>query len=1147
MKTGVKKSSGTVSKPANQAFFAKAGSSGFFAAANEPKAPAVQLKMTANKPGDKFENEADNMADKVMKMPAPEERVQKAELPEEKVQKQEEPLQKAELPEEKVQKQEEEPLQKAEEPERAIQKQEDEKLQKAERPEDKLQKAEAPEDKLQKQEEKPLQRAKAPEEELQKAELPDEEIRKKEEEQLQRKGDGAPGVSSQVQSAIHNKTTGGEALSGDVRGFMEPRFGADFSNVRIHRDAESGGLSNQLSAKAFTFRNHIFFSHDQYRPGTGEGKQLLAHELTHTIQQGAAVQRSPQVTTTATPPALQRGFLPDPRDFIARKAALIPGFPMLTVVIGMNPVTGAAVDRSPGNIMRGVISLLPGIGPVINQALDNHGIFSKISDWVYQQFDALKEMGSGIWESVKQFIKERSITDIKNLDAVWEQGKRLITGPIDRVKSFAAGLVGGIADLIKDAILKPIAEFARSQTNAYPLLCSVLGKDPITGDKAPDDAEALIGGFMNLINQGDVWAKIQEANAVPRCMAWFKKSMQTVKTFAAQIPGLFIAAFKALEIKDIILIPLAFGKLAKVFGSFAGQFIGWAGSAVWNLLEIIFDTVKPGVMGIVKRTGGALKAILKNPLPFVGNLAAAGKLGFQQFAGNFLGHLKKGLFEWLTGSLPGVYIPASFALGEIAKFVFSVLGLTWQNMRVKLVKVLGEKTVQALETGFDIVKTLVTQGPAAAWDKIKDQLSDLKDTVIGGIISMVVDMVVKKAVPKIVSMFIPGAGFISAILSIYDLVMVVVQKLSKIAQVGAAFIGSIVQIAAGNIGAAAKRVESVLAGILSLAISFLAGFAGFGKVADKVLGVINKVRVPIDKALDKLIGWIVGRAKALFSKLFGKKDDKRTENEKKRDLESAIRESEILLDNPKISTKRLDKKLISIKKKYKLTSLTLVKASENQDSETSYVSGEVNPKLNSRKVSKSKSSGPLVASVKVTSKGVSKDVQERLTPAEHDWAEYERGAMQNVVLGELIPEWEERTGVPITTSDQKLESAQYMARFKTQKAFRVGSRRPRPEGRVEIKQPGGKGKISHVFAVEVTTIRDLTDTSGESGGPVRHKLAQIPNTIETLISKYGPGPQIEYTIICPRDLKPDEQAMLESLVNRPDAKNLKIVWVKTGA
>jgi hypothetical protein len=53
---------------------------------------------------------------------------------------------------------------------------------------------------------------------------------------------------------------------------------------------------------------------------------------------------------------------------------------------------------------------------------------------------------------------------------------------------------------------------------------------------------------------------------------------------------------------------------------------------------------------------------------------------------------------------------------------------------------------------------------------------------------------------------------------------------------------------------------------LSLAISFLAGFIGLGKVADKILGVINKVRVSVDKAIDALIAWIVATAKTLFNK-----------------------------------------------------------------------------------------------------------------------------------------------------------------------------------------------------------------------------------------------------------------------------------------
>ncbi len=308
--------------------------------------------------------------------------------------------------------------------------------------------------------------------------------------------------------------------------------------------------------------------------------------------------------------------------------------------------------------------------------------------------------------------------------------------------------------------------------------------------------------------------------------------------------------------------------------------------------------------------------------------------------------MKAGLIDWLTGSLPGVYIPRAFSLGEIVKFVFSVLGLTWQNVRQKLVKVVGEPAVAAMEVGFDIVKTLVTQGPAAAWDKIKDALSNLQDMVIGGITDFVVDMVVKKAVPKIIAMFIPGAGFISAILSIYDTVMVFVNKISKIIQVVTGFINSITAIAAGNIAAAASKVESTLAGLLSLAINFLAGFAGLGKVADKVMGIINKVRAPVDKALDSLINWIVTMAKKLFAKVFGKKDakDDRTDAQKQKDLKSGIAEATAVVNDKKIPLNQLNSKINAIKTKYKMTKLVMVSEGKSDSEEFAHIEGEINPK-----------------------------------------------------------------------------------------------------------------------------------------------------------------------------------------------------------
>ncbi|MBP5988066.1 MAG: DUF4157 domain-containing protein [Azonexus sp.] len=778
-----------------------------------------------------------------------------------------------------------------------------------------------------------------------------------------------PGVSMPSRAApspaLPGIPSGGQALGAEVRRFMEPRFGASFAGVRIHTDDTAARLAGQMQARAFAVGNQIFFGAGQFRPESREGRELIAHELTHTLQQGAG--RQPQ--------SIQRSFLgdlakdiglPDPRDYIAGKASSIRGFDFMTVVIGKNPITDAKVDDSAANVLRQATKVMPGGGDIA-KALDNHGIFDKAGKWISGKFTALKNLGSEIKTSVSDFITGIKLSDMKNPGGVWDRGKALLVGIVTGILDFVGGIVGDILDFIKDAILKPIGAYART-TSGYPLLCTVLGKDPITGDKAPQDAEAYLGGFLVFVGENEIWANMKKANAVQKAFAWFKGAAKALVDFVSEIPTLFIAALKSLTISDILLIPKAFIKLGKVFAGFAGRFISWAAKAAFDLLEIILDSVKPGLMGYIKRTGGALKGILRNPMPFAGNLIAAGKLGFTQFAGNFLTHLKAGLIEWLTGALPGVYIPAGFDLKEIVKFVLSVLGISWANVRGKLVKVVGEPAVKAMETGFDIVVTLVRDGPAAAWDKIKEQLGNLKDMVIGGITSFVVDMVVKKAVPKIIAMFIPGAGFISAAISIYESVMVFVQKLSKIAAVVGAFVNSIVQIAAGNIGGAAKRVESVLAGLLSLAISFLAGFAGLGKVADKVMGVINKVRAPIDKALDALIGWIVTMAKKLFAKAFGKdKNDERTPEQKQADLNKALAEAQALQSAPKATSATVRKGLGAIKSKYRMQALDLVVDKQDDGEETVHVHGEINPKGDTAaaKFAKDGTVGPLGISRKM--------------------------------------------------------------------------------------------------------------------------------------------------------------------------------------
>jgi hypothetical protein len=78
----------------------------------------------------------------------------------------------------------------------------------------------------------------------------------------------------------------GQPLDADTRAYMEPRFGANFSQVRVHTNTHAAWTASSINAKAFTVGRDITFAAGQYAPHTGEGQRLLAHELTHVVQQG---------------------------------------------------------------------------------------------------------------------------------------------------------------------------------------------------------------------------------------------------------------------------------------------------------------------------------------------------------------------------------------------------------------------------------------------------------------------------------------------------------------------------------------------------------------------------------------------------------------------------------------------------------------------------------------------------------------------------------------------------------------------------------------------------------------------------------------------------------------------------------------------
>lgn len=210
------------------------GAGRFNTSADDSKNPVIQAKLTVGQPNDRFEQEADRVANRVMSRPQPAT----------------------------------ENRQSAEGGERAAQL-------------------------------RPLAAQISPLAQRQPIEEEEEAVQAKsllqmqpleEEEELQAKADSDQPAAANpaVENGLNQKKGSGQLLPLDTRSAMESRFGADFSRVNVHTDPDSIRMNRELNSQAFTVGNNIFFNSDKYHPDSSGGQHLLAHELTHVIQQNAA-------------------------------------------------------------------------------------------------------------------------------------------------------------------------------------------------------------------------------------------------------------------------------------------------------------------------------------------------------------------------------------------------------------------------------------------------------------------------------------------------------------------------------------------------------------------------------------------------------------------------------------------------------------------------------------------------------------------------------------------------------------------------------------------------------------------------------------------------------------------------------------------
>ena len=294
---------------------------------------------------------------------------------------------------------------------------------------------------------------------------------KKEEIPVQRKAETAyyneQEAAPEVESVI---SSSGRPLDRETCRYMESRIGFDFSKVRTHTDSRAAASAKSLGARAYTVGNNVVFGPGHFAPNTTEGRHLLAHELTHVVQQTpdraanrVAKNGLPPPVLAVAPVHIQRDLEEDSKgisvwdlttDFrgtLKKIATKIPGYTLFTLIIGYDPVLGQEVVRTPMNLVGEFLKLI-GAQKTFDD-LQKSGALTEAYNWLKDQINTLNFSVQMFKDLVEAAIKA-GIAGLPSIQGALSRIYEVFRPPLVKVKDFAVNVLNKVGEFLFEGALK---------------------------------------------------------------------------------------------------------------------------------------------------------------------------------------------------------------------------------------------------------------------------------------------------------------------------------------------------------------------------------------------------------------------------------------------------------------------------------------------------------------------------------------------------------------------------------------------------------------------------------------------------------------------------------------------------------------------
>ena len=387
-----------------------------------------------------------------------------------------------------------------------------------------------------------------------------------------------------------------------IRERVEPHLGVDLRAARVVSGPVAAMAAASLDARAFTADSTIVLGQGQ----SAYDSRLMAHEATHVAQQAAggfAVHRATimREASSGFPPPLPSlsdvvgAVVPDAvKDEVLGLIRRIPGYTLLTLITGVDPLTGAPAQVDRQALVDQLMSYGP-FGAAIARTLDLLHAFEDVATLVSDSFARYGLTLGRITGDVASAWQRISVTDPSG---ALEIGRQTVDAILADVSRLVSDLVDRVLAMVKDAVLGVVEPLLTDDPTLGPvwrLATKVLHRDPLRGVPVDAPTVEILAGFLHLIGKDAVLEQMRERGTLQQTADWLDSQLATFLSILDEAGSLFSDAWAAIQPGNLSALPDTLPGLAQRALGLVRRVGDFATTVIGKVLELI----KTSLLGLL--------------------------------------------------------------------------------------------------------------------------------------------------------------------------------------------------------------------------------------------------------------------------------------------------------------------------------------------------------------------------------------------------------------------------------------------------------------------------------------------------------------------------------------------------------------------